>query len=144
MKDNNNLLSYNQWSTGEYNNSLIGVNGGLCQISNEFSSIGEYSFKIIRDSAHNWVELRTNAEGNSFTGSCNIYSLVDGECLLICTYTDNTQSYSNVLFYGNNNIQNLSVSIDKNPDKTLNYLSLRIKLASDSFIYMDNPSIILS
>ena len=53
MKDNNNLLDYNIWSTGEYNNNVGGFsrnNNGVIHLSNQYSIIGENSIKLIRTS----------------------------------------------------------------------------------------------
>lgn len=51
MKDNENLLDYNVWSGTDYNNTITGfypIGNALIQSTNEFSNIGEYSYKIIR------------------------------------------------------------------------------------------------
>lgn len=53
MKDNNNKLDFNQWSTGEYNNNINGFNrnnNSIIQLSNQYSIIGENSIKLIRTS----------------------------------------------------------------------------------------------
>ena len=51
MKDTNNKLDYNVWSAGEYNQNTTGFEGRLDairQVSSSFSSIGEYSLKVVR------------------------------------------------------------------------------------------------
>ena len=53
VKDNNNKLDFNQWSTGEYNNNTNGFNknnNSIIQLSNQYSIIGENSIKLIRTS----------------------------------------------------------------------------------------------
>ena len=53
MKDTNNKLDYNVWSTGEYNNNTNGFNknnNSIIQLSNQYSIIGENSIKLIRTS----------------------------------------------------------------------------------------------
>lgn len=55
MKDNNNLLSHNQWSAGEYENSKAQSMdwGATVYKTNEYSIVGESSLKVIRtESTH--------------------------------------------------------------------------------------------
>ena len=53
MKDNNNLLSHNQWSCGEYDNSQAqSIDWGVTiHKTNEYSVIGECSLKAIGESS---------------------------------------------------------------------------------------------
>ena len=58
MKENQNLLSYNQWSCGDYTNDLTDFEQVItCKITNEYSTQGENSVQIGRTSTDYWVDI---------------------------------------------------------------------------------------
>ena len=141
MKDNNNLLEYNQWSCGEYDNILSGVNNGAGQtteISNNWSSIGEKSFKISRISNTSpWSGCRIQTNKNEITASCDILALSTCTLSIVIDYSDESQTYNNVAIYPSNSVQNVSVHFDNSSGKTVTKASLRITNVT-SFVYIDN------
>ena len=52
MKDNNNLLSHNQWAAGEYENTIpVILTNMLGVITNNYSDIGEQSLKLTKNAS---------------------------------------------------------------------------------------------
>lgn len=52
MKDNNNLLSHNQWTAGEYGNSIpVMLVNTIGVITNKYSNIGEQSLKLTKNAS---------------------------------------------------------------------------------------------
>ena len=77
MKDNNNLLDYNQWCADYDKNENIFYHGAgmKVQCSNEISSIGENSFKIIKiGTTQLWAEVRKTSNNTQFTGVIDVYN----------------------------------------------------------------------
>lgn len=89
MKDNNNLLSHNQWSAGEYENYpeifyTAPMTDRIC--TNEYSSIGEQSIKLtkIADSgAYARVSYDNSIINKTVTASAMIKTNNRGELILI-------------------------------------------------------------
>lgn len=76
MKDNNNLLSYNQWTTGEYNNNTIGFQNKAI-LSNIWSDIGEYSLKLNRKNntySEYVLDCNLNLQSNNYLCKVKILS----------------------------------------------------------------------
>ena len=58
VKENQNLLSYNQWSCGDYTNDLTDFEQVVTsKITNEYSTQGENSVQIGRTSTDYWVDI---------------------------------------------------------------------------------------
>lgn len=141
MKDKSNLLTHNQWSAGEYYDTISQTHGLSSQMSKDFSTIGETSYKIIRSSELNrYWELRVKTTGNIFTASCQICSNIKGYFNILLVYVDGSEEYNQISFSGNYNVQNLFIS--KNANGEVSRVSLRIVINNNSLVYLDNPSII--
>lgn len=99
VKDKDNLLTYNQWSSTEYNaKSNNNIFNGFAQLgavstSNKHTTIGETSLKLTKTDSKWWFDvlLPTFKENNTYTFTADVY-LESG--LL------------RVLFYNNNNVLN--------------------------------------
>ena len=71
MKDTTNILTYNQWSCGDYN----GINGfyNEAELTNKYSSIGEYSIRAKRTSSRWWSDtIISLPRTGQYTLSCKI------------------------------------------------------------------------
>lgn len=71
MKDTNNLLSYNQWTCGDYN----GINEFFneAQLTNKYSNTGEYSIQAKRTSSRWWSDtILSLPSTGKYTLSCKI------------------------------------------------------------------------
>ena len=80
MKDNNNKLDFNQWSCSEYNNNLNGfyvTGANLYQITNQYSTIGENSLKLINNT-NSMMGYRTTPivvqQDKTYKLTANIYA----------------------------------------------------------------------
>lgn len=60
MKDKNNLISYNDWTCGDYTGEydLTTSANVTCKVSPEYSTIGEHSFHIINKNAYSNSQCR--------------------------------------------------------------------------------------
>ncbi len=146
MKDTNNLLTYNQWSAGDYEqstNGLINASGYQVQLSNQWSHIGENSFKITRiGDSGTWAECDTDTNKKELTASCSILAGNGCGLRVILYYTDDTTIFESVTIPASNNIQTPSVNIVADSTKTVSKVALRINnISSNSFVYVDNIKI---
>ena len=80
VKDNANLLTFNQWSATEYTNNLNGFtsfgNPSIITPSNNYSAIGAQCIYFTRNSSHWWFSILLDTLPNSgnYTFSCDVYS----------------------------------------------------------------------
>ena len=144
MKDNNNLLNYNQW-VSDYDGTANGfVCGGGMKVypNNKYSYIGESSFKLVKTGQSQvWAEVRKNSNATRFTGNINVYNPYEnGALILVITYSDNTQSSTVIYIPPNEDFQNISCSITADAGKTVSMIALRVSLNNG---YIDNMSITL-
>ena len=140
VKDNNNLLDYNQWCADYDKNENIFYHGAgmKVQCSNEISSIGENSFKTIQiGTTQLWAEVRKTSNNTQFTGVIDVYNPNNtGNFIMVLTYTDNTQSSTNIYIPPSDVLQkDISCNIDAINGKTVSYVSLRVSLDKG---YIDN------
>ena len=71
MKDTSNLLSYNQWTCGDYN----GINEffNQAQLTNKYSNTGEYCIQAKRTSSSWWSDTQLSLSNTGqYTLSCKI------------------------------------------------------------------------
>ena len=71
MKDTTNLLTYNQWTCGDYN----GINEffNQAQLTNKYSNTGEYSIQAKRTSSSWWSDTQLSLSSTGkYTLSCKI------------------------------------------------------------------------
>ena len=139
MKDTNNLLDHNQWVADydETPNGFICGNGMKVYVTNEYSSIGESSFKIVKTgTTYFWAEVRQTSNKTSFTGNIDIYNPYEyGALFLVITYSDNTQSSTRVNVSPSDNLQYISASINADTGKTVSTIALRVSFNN---AYVDN------
>lgn len=149
MKDTSNLLDYNQWSAGEYENNTnpFITNTSIIQSSNQYSVIGEQSLKILKKST---------------TGN-HVYTILNyaehGKVVTLSVMVRSGNEYVNLQFIeqeGNTNIKTSSVKIPANTvSKASTSLTtsnsntrLRIQFSSadevDSCIYIDDINLTVS
>ena len=78
MKDTNNILDYNIWSAGEYQDNTQGYNTNcIVQTSKEYSLIGENSLKVINDTSSTKTVYTSSIDVTSnktYTLSCVLYN----------------------------------------------------------------------
>ncbi|WP_296862184.1 hypothetical protein [uncultured Methanobrevibacter sp.] len=139
MKDTNNILDHNQWSADydETPNAFICGSGMKVYVTNEYSSIGESSFKIVKTGTTQvWVEVRQTSNKTSFTGTIDVYNPYEnGALILVISYSDNSQSSTNVGIPFNDDLQTISASINAVSGKTVSTVALRVSLNN---AYVDN------
>ena len=99
IKDKNNLLTFNQWSGGQYNNNttdFIVKMGGTLSVSTEYSTIGETSIKSTASSGTASVDVNyiiTNGEmGKHATFIFDTYS-PDNTNVFLCYRDQEKNAY---------------------------------------------------
>jgi len=139
VKDNNNLLDHNQWVADydETPNGFICGRGMKVYYNNNYSSIGESSFKIVKTGTTQlWAEVRQNSTATSFIGTIDVYNpFENGSLMLVITYSDNSQSSTSVGIAVSGDLQTVSASINAVSDKTVSEIALRVVLNN---AYVDN------
>lgn len=147
MKDTNNLIPYNTWSGGEYNKSiteLVRTNGQKVSITDTYSSMGEYSFKVERISnEYVWTEYRAIGNHTKVQGKSTIYTPISNSSLIIIFYyTDNSHSAISCDIPASNKSKIVTLTAESNPDKTVDHISLRISVGTlNHYCYWDDLSL---
>ena len=88
MKDTNNLLSYNQWSCGDYNNNLTDFEHvQVSKITNDYCTQGENCVQINRGSSQWWVDIPLSPPSNGdYTITLNILNIIEYSLITIIKY----------------------------------------------------------
>ena len=142
MKDNNNKLDINLWSGGEYDNSLTNVwcnqDNQKCIISDEWSYIGESSFKITRGGGirGNWMKFmyRTATAKQTLTCTCKIYSPSAEALIWLCDDNQgNEGSHTSVRIYPSNNVQTITLTYTGTLTTITSYC-LRVNMEYDNTV----------
>ena len=141
MKDTNNLLDYNVWSCGEYDNINIITIYGKVKITEQFSTIGEKSIAYQQSNPANYGyfyidSTNTVTSGENHTVSVDCYC-PDSNFTFIVRQDG---ELSRVTIPRNPSMQHISLSFTSNRSA-----SFRIQFfndVSDSRIFIDNLSCI--
>jgi len=143
VKDTNNLLTFNQWSSGEYNNTLndfyIG-SGVTTYLSNKNSIIGENCLQInsIGNSYLRLDCILSNPTNTTFKGTANILTSGTTSLLIVFTYLDNTQDIRGASVPVNNTFNKIIVNTYPTKQETLKSVSLRILSSENNIVFVDN------
>ena len=149
MKENQNKINTNLWSGGEYNNSLNGI---TCEqdnqkiiISEDWSAIGETSFKITRGGGtrYNWCRFNyPNSPNKTTTATLKIYSPNATADIRFTEMKSAGESvYVSTRIYPSEQIQTISLTYTTPSDDALGYF-LRIDLNNDgTVLYVDDIQI---
>ncbi|MCR5026981.1 MAG: hypothetical protein K6A34_06040 [Methanobrevibacter sp.] len=114
VKDNNNLLDYNTWSCGEYNNNPEIFNvapNTIRTVSTEYSNIGESSIRLTKTAdsgAYSRITHTENLSNKTVIASAHIRSATQKSVLII------------IEFNGSSVIQQASVDVPANTSKKVN------------------------
>lgn len=149
VKDKNNLLSYNAWSCGSYSHDLTGMSDGTGQsteVSNQYSEIGDSSFKITRNTnTQYWSEFRLNQQIVSFVANLTIYTPNNPvQIVTVILYDDWSQNVASLNVPANNESQHITLNSPfYDSTKTILRITLRIALPENvnDYCYIDNASI---
>lgn len=148
MKDNNNLLGYNVWSAGDYDNSLTNIqcnqDNQKIIISNDWSVNGENSFKITRGggTSYNWCRLRypDNTPGRTLTCTFKVYAPSATADIWLCDMSNGSTegSHTSVRISPSSEIQEISLTYTGTLS-SVQYYALRINLINDwELLYIDD------
>lgn len=144
VKDKDNILSYNRWSCGDYDNNLNDFSkrpSDTCsyELSDEWSSNGNYSIKFT-GSLWDWVGYiwyGFTSTANQIQATANININGSGRADLDIVYSDNDTQTTYVNFT-QSGIQTLTLTIDSS--KTINRVSFRVTILERDSIscYIDD------
>lgn len=146
MKDTNNILDINQW-TSDYTNNLGHItssSNGIVSISNQHSYIGESSFKLMQPATANWNAFyyRTfNASSNNnYTWKLDVYC-PDND--FTCALATNNAELSRVTIPANNKIFQ-HIELSGTTQSNFDRLELRFfNNSNNSRIFIDNSILVL-
>lgn len=146
VKDTTNILPYNDWSAGEYSNSIDTsmVSQGKVIISNDFSIIGETCLKYIQRNPANYGYLFIQTpniieENTSYIASFDVYCPDASYTFVI---RSSSAELSRVTIPVNDNIQHITLSASVG---TSSFLRLQfMNDTSDSRLFIDNISLVKS
>ena len=138
MKDTNNLLDYNAWSAGEYENNTDSMTPTALEIAttSNYSDIGENSFILINntDSLSNAQTKPVNISSNTtYTFSTVVYTPITGCNLILIS---DKSKYGTVAVSKSDKPQIVSVSYTT--DSLDSRLYCRVTVPSMSRVYIDN------
>lgn len=141
MKDNNNLLNYNQWSTGEYQDNTEGyLTNAIIQTSKEYSMIGENSLKVINNTSSTKTTYTSPinvASNKTYTLSCILFNPKSQVNVVL---ESNKSTYSVVSVPPSDKPQRIIVSYSTTDDSSLN---CRWNIFSD-YCFIDDVSLTAS
>lgn len=147
MKDNNNLIPHNIWSGGEYNKNTSGLiiaPGLKITLTNEYSSIGEQSFKATTiDDQYMWVQYLLYGEYNDLQGKSTIYTPTSEIILgIVFFYSDDSQHMDYISIPSSDKPQLITLNAKSHQDKEVTSVALRITIKSlNKSSYFDNLSL---
>lgn len=149
VKDKSNLLDYNAWSCSSYSHNVAGIfdgSGQQTEVSDQYSEIGDSSFKITRISdTQYWSEFRLNQQVSSFAGGLSIYTPNNQvQIFTLIIYGDGTQNLAQTTVPANNETQHITLnSPSYDSTKEITRITLRISLTENvnDYCYIDNASI---
>ena len=150
VKDTNNLLDHNTWSSGEYNNNPEIFNlapSTMRIVSNEYSNIGESSIRLTKTAASGAYARITHTENLSnktVTASAHIRSATQKATMII------------IELNGSSIVQQASVDVPANTSKTVSVslntgnscsaiaVQFNNNDGKDSIIFVDDISLVSS
>jgi len=148
VKDNNNLLTHNQWSAGEYTKNISELTcftGFDVMVTNEYSIIGEHSFKCERINENNhWAQSTVLGEYTNVQGKSIIYTPLGRSSLyIVFYYSDGSFSTGGVTVSRSDEPQLITLNLQSDPDKEVTSVALRILIyAINQPCYWDDLSLI--
>lgn len=150
MKDTNNLLDHNTWSSGEYNNNPEIFNlapSTMRIVSNEYSNIGESSIRLtktVASGAYARITHTENLSNKTVTASAHIRSATKKATMII------------IELNGSSIVQQASVDVPANTSKTVSVslntgnscsaiaVQFNNNDGKDSIIFVDDISLVSS
>ena len=141
VKDTDNILTHNQWSGGEYNRNTEGMEtNDMIITSNDYSKIGENSFKIINNSdttKYGGVSAISAIAGKTYTFKATIYNPLTQVNMVIRDTQWNAQSVS---IPPSNKAETYTLTLEVSQNTTI-YCNFNVL---SNFIYVDDISLTAS
>ena len=142
VKDKDNILSYNQWSCGDYSNNLNGFTkrpSDTCnyELSDEWSGNGKYSIKFT-GSTWDWVGYQWDftSTAKQVQAAVNINIHDNARVYLDIVYSS-SETQTTSVDVTQSGMQTLTLTIDSS--KTITLLSFRVTLLANNITcYIDD------
>lgn len=138
MKDTNNLLDYNVWSCGEYNENSTGFNGSLI-ITNKYSTMEDYCLKLEnKTTTQTLVDSTIPSPPNTqYTLKCNVYIIKGGISVVL---RDNTWGNTSLWKAPNGGWE--EVSITYTTASSASAIAIQFNKTANSEFYVDDITLI--
>lgn len=149
MKDNNNLLDYNTWSAGEYENTpeifyAAPLMSRIC--SNEWSIIGEQGIKLTKEGpsgAYGRIFYNQSFNNKTITASATIRTYDSAAYLYVLESNGPTIVQTRNVFVPANSVSDVSVSLVSGSENTRFGVQFNID-EEVGFINIDNIRLVSS
>ena len=158
VKDKENLLSFNQWSVGEYLNNFNDISrlsaDGLLNLVTDKSTIGNSSLEIKRQtysSEFYGARLRIPIDSSFYGKQAKLsVDIFNPQCnrLSVQYYEEGTSTRSSVSIPINTSFTKQNISIETAINENVTAIDLRVVMqnntdTSEVSVYVDNPTIII-
>ena len=150
MKDTNNLLTHNQWSAGEYENTpeIFSVKPYVNNIcTNNYSDIGEQSIKITKlQSSGSYARIMYNngISNKTVTASATIKTENNSATLILLEIGSNGLINQQSVDVPANSFTKVNVSLHSTTSNTSFGVQFNNNGNVNSFIHIDNVSLYAS
>ncbi|WP_296862196.1 hypothetical protein [uncultured Methanobrevibacter sp.] len=141
MKDTNNLLEYNEWSAGEYNNTIPVTPYNIIGIcTNTYSSIGEQSIKLTRNGpgANARISYNYSIINKTIVASAHIRTESTNAQLLLIELNSSGTIQQNVVTIPSNTQGTFSVSLISGSNNSKFIIQFSNTGDIGSVIFIDN------
>lgn len=144
MKDTTNILSYDQWSSGDYSistrptdNDNFTIKDVNTYYTKEWSSNGESSVKTIQtNTGDQWIRVNYRqafTEQQNITFNCKIYTHTDA---IYIRLTNNTVN-SGVMVYPSTKVQEITLILNANSTEGI-YIYFTPQNSAGDFFLLDD------
>ena len=141
MKDNSNLLEHNEWSAGEYNNTIPVTPYNIIGIcTNTYSSIGEQSLKLTRNGpgANARISYNQSIINKTIVASAHIRTESTNAQLLLIELNSSGTIQQNVVTIPSNTQGTFSVSLISGSNNSKFIIQFSNTGDIGSVIFIDN------
>ena len=153
VKDNKNLLTYNQWSAGEYENSpdIFVVKYYIKNINTpEYSDIGELSIKLTRTEnggtggSYGQISYENSIPNKTLTASATIKTKETEVDMILLDKLSTQEFKAKYVRVPTNFCGNVNVSLESNELNSSFAIQFNNRGNKNDFLYVDNTSLIIS
>lgn len=143
VKDNNNLLNFNQWSCGEYNNNLNDFTLNTTQqqkniISNDYSKIGENSLKMISSQTADYIRIWYLTELKNKKITCKLHIKTEETIDILLREYDSNNTIISIKYTTFTGCGDVSLILNSSNTSNNKFLLQISNVPKDKIVYVDD------